>query len=283
MTHWKKDIEKKVNDVLKDFVKWKKEPCSQKIYSKYYASVNDCRELDDIDILIGYNKNIKFYVAWNVLLHKKYLNENNYNSHSFGVELKREFINKFQNSTESIFSFYGKPKGFEMYEKVVVIKESFLLDFCNDPFGYLMPNPNDKEYKKNTMFATPDSPEPKLISEFEKSNKYQTEIVRKRYSVERISRDTHFREKVFSKYNPPHCIICGTKIKSILEAAHIKAVKDNGNDSSENGICLCCNHHKMFDDNLIDIDTKHKYFSVNDRETAIENNYTLGKKYDIII
>ena len=150
MTHWKKDMEKKVNDVLKDFVKWKKEPCSQKTYSKYYASVDDCRELDDIDILIGYNENIKFYVAWNVLLHKKYLNENNYNSHSFGVELKREFINKFQNSTESIFSFYGKPKGFEMYEKVVVIKESFLLDFCNDPFGYLMPNPNDKEYKKDT-------------------------------------------------------------------------------------------------------------------------------------
>ena len=157
----------KVNNALKNFVRWENAPCSQKTYSKYYAKI-DCCKLYDIDIVIGYNKEIEFYVAWNVLLHKKYLNENNYNSHSFGVELKREFINKFQNSTESLFSFYGKPKGFEMYEKVVVMSEDFLLDFCNDPFGYLIPNPNDKGYKKNTIFANPDFPEPTLISEFKK-------------------------------------------------------------------------------------------------------------------
>ena len=55
-----------------------------------------------------------------------------------------------------------------MYEKVVVMNEDFLLDFCNDPFGYLIPNPNDKGYKKNTIFANPDFPEPTLISEFKK-------------------------------------------------------------------------------------------------------------------
>ena len=281
--HWKDDMEKKVNDALNGFIRWEKGsyPDTSEKYYTYRTSINR-NKLDNADIVIGYNENIKLYVVWNVLLHKKHFKEDK-NTYSFAVKLKKEDIKEIQNSTKSIFSFYRKPNNFEMYEKVVVMNEGFLLDFCNDPFGYLMPNLNDKGYEKNTIFANPDSPEPILISEFEKSNKYQTEIVRKRYSVERTSRDTHFREKVFSKYNPPHCIICGTKIKSILEAAHIKAVKDNGNDSSENGICLCCNHHKMFDDNLIDIDTKHKYFSVNDRETAIENNYTLAKKYDIII
>ena len=38
-----------------------------------------------------------------------------------------------------------------------------------------------------------------------------------------------------------------------MEAAHIKAVNGNGRDVPENGICLCRNHHKMFDSNLIKI------------------------------
>ena len=38
-----------------------------------------------------------------------------------------------------------------------------------------------------------------------------------------------------------------------MEATHIKAVNENGMDVPENGICLCRNHHKMFDSDLIKI------------------------------
>ena len=39
----------------------------------------------------------------------------------------------------------------------------------------------------------------------------------------------------------------------MLEAAHIRAVADGGDDSTDNGILLCRNHHKMYDEGIIEI------------------------------
>ena len=168
MTHWKSCMEMKVNDVLKGSIRWEKGSYPDKSETYYtYRTRIDCNKLDNADIVIGYNENIKLYIVWNVLLHKKHFKEGK-KTYSFVVKLKKEDINEIQNSTKSIFSFYRKPNNFEMYEKVVVMNEDFLLDFCNDPFDYLMPSPNDKKKKKNTIFANPDFPEPIPISEFKK-------------------------------------------------------------------------------------------------------------------
>ncbi|MDE1824356.1 MAG: HNH endonuclease [Candidatus Micrarchaeota archaeon] len=62
------------------------------------------------------------------------------------------------------------------------------------------------------------------------------------------------RDKRFSKYvlqaYGHKCAICKTQLK-LVEAAHIVPVKDNGTDEVVNGIALCANHHKAFDDGLI--------------------------------
>ena len=48
--------------------------------------------------------------------------------------------------------------------------------------------------------------------------------------------------------------MCGITVEEVLQAAHIKAVKDGGNDDVENGIVLCANHHLMYDSGLFKFD-----------------------------
>ena len=45
--------------------------------------------------------------------------------------------------------------------------------------------------------------------------------------------------------------MCGLNL--FLDAAHIIPVEKNGTDNKENGLILCKNHHKAFDDNLFKI------------------------------
>ena len=72
-------------------------------------------------------------------------------------------------------------------------------------------------------------------------------------STDRWERDRRFRRVVLNRYRS-RCAICRCGAESILEAAHIKAVADGGTDDPNNGICLCANHHRMFDKGLIGID-----------------------------
>ena len=46
-------------------------------------------------------------------------------------------------------------------------------------------------------------------------------------------------------------------LPEVIEAAHIRPVKDNGGDQSGNGIWLCRNHHSLFDLNKWSIDPKY--------------------------
>lgn len=62
-------------------------------------------------------------------------------------------------------------------------------------------------------------------------------------------RDKRFAKNVLQAYGHK-CAICKTQLK-LVEAAHIVPVKDNGTDEVVNGVALCANHHKAFDDALI--------------------------------
>jgi hypothetical protein len=48
------------------------------------------------------------------------------------------------------------------------------------------------------------------------------------------------------KYYENECAVC--TINHFLEAAHIIPVRDKGSDNKKNGLILCKNHHKAFDD-----------------------------------
>lgn len=84
---------------------------------------------------------------------------------------------------------------------------------------------------------------------------------RKNILIAKIKRERNFE-----------CQICGTKIlKSngsyYIEAAHIQAKKDKGNENKENILILCPNHHKEFDfgkREIIKHTTKNIKFKLND-------------------
>lgn len=80
---------------------------------------------------------------------------------------------------------------------------------------------------------------------------------RTKKTVERYNRDIRFRNMVLEAYGS-QCAVCGCREEKLLQAAHIRAVADGGSDDVSNGICLCANHHLMFDKALIQIDFKNK-------------------------
>ena len=71
-------------------------------------------------------------------------------------------------------------------------------------------------------------------------------------TVQRIVRDTKIAKRVKEMYNY-ECQVCGTTIETsagrYAEAAHIKPLgkPHNGPDVESNILCLCPNHHVMFD------------------------------------
>jgi len=86
-------------------------------------------------------------------------------------------------------------------------------------------------------------------------NELSQKKVRGRHTVEQWNRECAFRHAVLDAYNN-QCAICHCKEKKLLQAAHIVPVAKGGSDSVSNGICLCANHHLMFDSGLIKIDFK---------------------------
>ncbi|MCD7805145.1 MAG: HNH endonuclease [Oscillospiraceae bacterium] len=71
--------------------------------------------------------------------------------------------------------------------------------------------------------------------------------------IMRKKRDWKFRNSILKAYQN-QCAICRCSADAVLQAAHIKSVKSGGSDNVNNGICLCANHHLMFDHRLISFD-----------------------------
>ncbi|HIM07355.1 MAG TPA: hypothetical protein EYG49_02290 [Gammaproteobacteria bacterium] len=96
---------------------------------------------------------------------------------------------------------------------------------------------------KNESRKTPET----IELDYEKKDKK-----RKKGTVLRIVRDTNISRKIKEIYNFK-CQVCGTTIKTksglYAEGAHIKPLgkPHDGDDSTDNLLCLCPNHHVMFD------------------------------------
>lgn len=89
-------------------------------------------------------------------------------------------------------------------------------------------------------------------------------VERTRSYVGRWNRDQTFRQRILERY-ANRCAICRCEAEEILEAAHIQGFALTGNNDVENGICLCANHHKMFDRDLIKINFENReLYEVND-------------------
>jgi putative restriction endonuclease len=78
----------------------------------------------------------------------------------------------------------------------------------------------------------------------------------------KTKRDPQFRELILTAYQF-RCAICDIQVQlgqmhPILEAAHIKWHQAKGPDIENNGIALCCFHHKLFDRGAITISLEHE-------------------------
>ena len=76
------------------------------------------------------------------------------------------------------------------------------------------------------------------------------EIERRRVLISQLERprQRQFRENVLKSYGN-RCMLTGTSMREVLQAAHIKPVKYAGDDSIGNGICLRSDLHILFDSN----------------------------------
>ena len=148
---------------------------------------------------------------------------------------------------------YAK-NGYESaYEKILIVGEDAFYEFCCYYEDYLKPSKYDSEYKDPVYYVNENGSLSIIDSKKANDNNREVDIIL------RYRRNPNFRKLVLEKYNYT-CVVCGCKEPKILEAAHIKSVYDGGNDDVENGLCLCSNHHKLFDSGLLKIDFKNKSF-----------------------
>lgn len=183
---------------------------------------------------------------------------------------------------DGIYPYYKKEKDPELYEKknkrlptyayqkIVILQTenpTALKKFLADPEQYIVPSYGDLDYLKELQ----DKKMRRKMHPFDKKTIRKTfpflptfskekckdvpqdiskEMLyidgeRRKIVTRRAERNSEFRERVLQREK--FCQVCGCGNQIILEAAHIIAVKDFGSDDERNGICLCRNHHKMFD------------------------------------
>ncbi|MBO9673637.1 MAG: HNH endonuclease [Sphingobacteriaceae bacterium] len=104
---------------------------------------------------------------------------------------------------------------------------------------------------------------------------------RKEILIQRIVRDTYVSQQVKNLYDHK-CQICGTTIETqtgfYVEAAHIQALgkPHNGPDIVENILCLCPNHHVMFDYGMISISNDFQILGLKNTVLSIHKNHNIN-------
>ncbi len=120
------------------------------------------------------------------------------------------------------------------------------------------------------------------------------QLEKKAFEENNSLRSPHYISNLFDKFGMKHCAMCGCEIPEIIQGAHIwpvSLIKKQGNitfeeklqhaTSGENGLWLCENHHKLFDQNIISIShSGHIMFSdsLNSKNEEFLNSITTYKQ-----
>ena len=207
------------------------------------------------DMVISYSKLYEIFIIWNSHLHR-YLHSTDQCTLNYGTGYPLPRILKSSQAITARYvsrnntSKFGDNVQKTAYEKVVFVKREGLLEFCLHYEDYLYPDAEENGFHEPAILALPNEPIRFLTA---KDNAgCQLAILREKDTIARIRRDPHFRDKILRKFGNT-CLVCGTQETTILEAAHIISVSDGGSDDAENGLCLCRNHHRLFDAGLMDV------------------------------
>jgi hypothetical protein len=135
------------------------------------------------------------------------------------------------------------------YEKVLIVRMSFFDQFFMNCEEYMSFNEFDEHFPCNNGNA------------INAAHKWSTQRVRQRYSTSRLSRDASFSKQVLEAYGY-RCAICGCDIREMLQAAHEHGytVAETSYDDPAHGVCLCANHHLLYDSDMLIIDLPNKSY-----------------------
>ena len=214
------------------------------------------QNLSNAHLLFYYYKPLKCYIIWNstipLIMYKNCTKTNfSFTSLIHRLLLSGNEITDIKSFDKKIINKVYK----NVFEKNVIVPECKLLDFCQNYENYIYPSEEDLKHRQY-LFALPNDSQ---IKELTSNSDSYMKVSREREKLSRLRRNPAFRDIILRKYNYT-CVICGCKEQSILEAAHIKGVAEGGDDSENNGICLCKNHHGLYDAGLLHIDLINGFF-----------------------
>lgn len=212
-----------------------------------YSSIY--RFTDKEVVVISYNDLKGVFVAWSAHIHNHI--HANANTLTLTADYPREGVR--EDEIKCVYTYrnmYGN-------EKIAFIGVNALYEFCMNFDYYLTPHSSDDAFRAPALYISDDD-------EFKKLEVGEDEVItftaRAKESVSRLRRDPSFRKRVLEEYGYC-CIVCGCSEEKILEAAHIVDVQYDNDDTTDNGLCLCCNHHKLYDSGLLSFDWENETFS----------------------
>lgn len=208
-----------------------------------YPSDETKQKLNKATYLVKFFPKKDVFIVWDIQRHREI-------SSAGGYTFK---LGKDWDSTitgPDIFRAYYKELGRHnsgIWEKIYVVGLSNFEKFFQDCDAYMKLNALDDGFPHNSSMA---------IKE-EKTVNWRTESERKKYSSLQHHRDKLFRDTILNAYGSK-CAICRCPINELLQAAHERGyeVSNTKYDDPKHGICLCANHHLLYDHELIDIDLK---------------------------
>lgn len=200
---------------------------------RYNISKEKNKEKAKIAVYI--NEKFEIALVWDL----EYRKRNNQIITSLSVSKKWEDFLQEKDRLYGIYKNMGK-KNSNLYEKVLALSIDTLDKIATELQYYIKINIDDIECPEE------------LKKSNERKDDLFLEYIRKRVSTTRFERDRKFRNQVLMEYGYK-CAICRCSVKELLEAAHIQAVAAGGLDVVTNGICLCANHHIMYDQKLLKI------------------------------
>ena len=119
----------------------------------------------------------------------------------------------------------------------------------------------------------------KIINDVIENNDIPEKVLR--FVVDRGNDQQIFRKILLKAYSGK-CCICGLSVEELLEAAHIKPYHEctvGEKISVKNGLLLCSNHHKLFDNGILKISKEYKII-VNNIDETNESNRKFISVYD---